>query len=169
MKKQVMFSMRLNRDMKLVLEDLAKTEKHSLSSLVENILDEYLKENQIEWEHQEKRGRKRKVINMPARFQVRGNYIPEVQNVLIQDISQTGVFTIFNDVDGIENILKRKGISIEARLIINIPNFKEPIFRNCEGVRISLNRQHAGIGLEYNTVRAWEQSLINETLLAGGF
>jgi hypothetical protein len=136
MKKQVMFSMRLNRDMKLVLEDLAKTEKRSLSSLVENILDEYLKENQIEWEHQE---------------------------------NQTGVFTIFNDVDGIENILKRKGISIEARLIINIPNFKEPIFLNCEAVRISLNRQHAGIGLEYNTVRAWEQSLINETLLAGGF
>jgi hypothetical protein len=69
-----------------VLEDLAKTEKRSLSSLVENILDDYLTKNQIEWERQERRGKNRKVINMPAQFQIRCNYIPEVQNVLIQDI-----------------------------------------------------------------------------------
>jgi hypothetical protein len=104
--------------MKRVLEDLAKAERRSLSSLVENILYEYLTENQIEWERPERRGHERKVINMPARFRVRGKQIPEEHDVFVKDISQIGAYTLSTDVSGIENILKRKGISAKAKLII---------------------------------------------------
>jgi hypothetical protein len=162
--------------MKRVMEDLAKTERRSLSSLVVNILYDYLAKNQIEWERPERRGHERKVINMPAQFRVLGKQIPEVHDVFIKDISQAGAYTISTDIVDIENILKNDGISAKARLIINSPNFEEPIDLNCKVVRISIDRSLdrnlvgiglVGIGLEYRKIGAREQSVINETLLTG--
>lgn len=162
--------------MKRVMEDLARKKKRSLSSLVVNILYDYLAENQIEWERPERRGYERMVINTPAQFRVKVNQIPEVHDVFIKDISQVGAYTISTDIVDIKNILKKKGISSKARLIINSPNFEEPIDLNCEVVRISIDRSLdrnligmglVGIGLDYSNIGARELSVINETLLAG--
>jgi hypothetical protein len=167
MKKQAIFSMRLNRDMKRVLEVLARSEKRSLSSMVENILADYLIEKGIEWEQDERRSYPRKVIEMPARFTVRGSKGSEDHEVFLRDISQAGAYAVYKEIDGIGKILK-KGVSVKAKLSIRVPNNKEPLTLNCEVVRISMDRNTTGIGLEYRKVRPEQQNLINEALVATG-
>jgi hypothetical protein len=167
MKKQAIFSMRLNRDMKRVLEVLARSEKRSLSSMVVNILADHLIEKGIEWEQEERRSFPRKVIKMPARFTFRGSKGPEEHEVSLKDISQTGAYAVYKDIKDISKILK-KGVSLRAKLSVQIPKSKDPITLNCEVVRISMDRNITGIGLEYRKVRPEQKSLINETLLATG-
>lgn len=159
--------MRLNRDMKRVLEVLARSEKRSLSSMVENILADYLIEKGIEWEQEERRSYPRKVIEMPARFTVRGSKGAEDHEVFLRDISQVGAYAIYKEIDGIGKILK-KGVSVRAKLSIQVPNSKDPLILNCEVVRISMDRNTTGIGLEYRKVRPEQQSLINEALVSSG-
>jgi hypothetical protein len=161
-----MFSMRLNRDMKAVLEDIAREERRSLSSLVENILADYLTERNIEWEHRERRGDSRKVVDIPARFQVTGHQITEAHDVYLKDLSREGAYIISTDVAGIENILKNEGVHVKGKIIIHIPRKTEPLVLDCQVTRISMNRTLAGIGLEYKDIRTHERSIIDEALLA---
>ncbi len=167
MKKQSIFSMRLNRDMKRVLEVLASSEKRSLSSIVENILADHLIEKGIEWEQEERRAFPRKVINMAARFSGRGSKGSEEHEVFLKDISQTGAYAFCEDTDGINKVLK-KGVSVRAKLSVQIPESKDPIILNCEVVRILMDWDITGIGLEYRKIRPEQQTFINEALAAAG-
>ncbi len=158
--------MRLNRDMKEVLEDIAREERRSLSSLVENILGDYLTERHIEWERQERRGNSRKVVDIPARFQVLGHQVIEAHDVYLKDISRAGAYAISTDVAGIENILKNEGVHVNGKIIIHIPRRTEALVLECQVTRIAMNRYLAGIGLEYKEIRAQEQSIIDDALFA---
>lgn len=157
--------MRLNRNMKRVLEGLARNDKRSLSSLVENILANYLTEKGIEWEHKERRNYPRKVIEMPARFSIRGRQASEEFEVFLKDISETGAYAIYRDLESIRKFLK-KGISLKAKLIFQVPNSRKPLTLNCEVVRISMDRQAVGLGMEYLKIRPEQRSIINEALVS---
>jgi hypothetical protein len=161
MKKQAIFSMRLNRDMKRALEDQAREEKCSVSSLVENILSDNLANRGIEWNRMEHRRYPRKEIEMPARFQIPGRKVTDEHDVHIKNISQTGAYAISSDIRSIQKLLKNKGLSVEAKLLINLPNWEEPLVLNCQVVRMALDRNIAGIGLEYTDIEDREQFLIN--------
>lgn len=153
--------------MKRVLEVVARSEKRSLSSMVENILADYLIEKGIEWEQEERRSHPRKVIEMPARFTVKGSKGSEEHEVFLRDISQAGAYAVYKEIDGINKIMK-KGVSIKAKLIMRVPNSKDSLTLNCEVVRITMDRKFTGIGLEYKKVRAEQQTLINQALVSTG-
>ncbi len=157
--------MRLNRNMKRVLEGLARSEKRSLSSLVENILADYLTEKGIEWEHEERRSYPRKVIEMPARFHIRSRQPSQDYEVFIKDISEAGAYAVYRDTGSIDKILK-KGVSLKANLIFQAPNINKPVTLSCEVVRISMDRHTIGIGMEYKKIQPDQRSMINEALLA---
>lgn len=164
MKKQAIFSMRLNRDMKRVLEGLARSEKRSLSSLVENVLGDYLSEKGIEWEHEERRSYPRKVIEMPARFHIRSRQSSQDHEIFIKDISEAGAFAVYQEIDSIDKILK-KGIPVKANISIQVSKKGEPLTLNCEIVRVSMDRHITGIGLEYRKIRPEQRSLISDAIL----
>lgn len=165
MKKQAIFSMRLNRNMKRVLEGLARSEKRSLSSLVENILADYLTEKGIEWEHKERRSYPRKVIEMPARFHIRSRQASQDYEVSIKDMSEAGAYAVYEEIENIDKVLK-KGVPVKANLSIQISKRGEPLTLNCDVVRISMDRQTMGLGLEYKKIRPEQRSIINDTLLS---
>ncbi len=157
--------MRLNRNMKRVLEGLARSEKRSLSSLVENILADYLTEKGIEWEHKERRSYPRKVIEMPGRFQIRSRQAAQDYEVSIKDISETGAFAVYQEIDSIDKVLK-KGIPVKANISLQVSKKGEPLTLNCEVVRVSMDRHNTGIGLEYRKIRPEQRSIINDALLS---
>lgn len=158
--------MRLNRDMKRALENLAQLEKRSLSSLVANILRDYLKEKGIDWEHRERRTSPRKVIEMPARFRIPGPVSPLEQEVFLRDISQTGAYAISEDITGMEKILKMGKVPKRAQLIVQISGLEDPLILKCDIVRISIDRNKIGIGLEYRELPDQKRSIIDRQILS---
>ena len=150
-KKTSMCSFRVEPHLKEGLHTIAKQRARSLSSLIEQVLQDFVESQQAELPRdaieKDRRQHPRKEILLPARWRLRKGKDTLEHDVLIKNISTGGAYTEY--LNGRIYRLFEKDQIPSLKLTVRLPGSKEPIALECEAVRFHLTRDCLGVGLRY--------------------
>ena len=159
-KRTSMISLRIEPLHKQELESLAREKRCSLSSLIQQVLKDFLEMPGTDPQRTPKRDKRRhprKDVLLPARLRVRKEKEPVEHDVLIRNISAGGAYTEF--VNGQLFGLFQKYHSDLLELAVRLPGSREPVVFECEPKRFHITEECLGVGLHYTKMTA-EKSLL---------
>ncbi len=150
-KKTSMCSFRVEPHLKEGLQTIAKQRARSLSSLIENVLQDFVESQQAELPRdaieKDRRQYPRKEILLPARWRLRKGKDTLEHDVLIKNISAGGAYTEY--LNGQIYKLFEKNHKTSLKLTARLPGSRESVALECEAVRFHLTRDCLGVGLRY--------------------
>ena len=145
-----MTSFRIERGVKQELQTMAKKQGRSLSSLITQVLESFLRTYEIDSPsstHEDRRLHPRKKIVLPARwrFQKKKRWVEH--DVLIKDISAGGAYTEY--INGqIYHLFELNQVS-SLELAVRLPGSQKPLALRCEPVRFHVTRESLCVGMRY--------------------
>ena len=148
MRKDSLICFRLSKNLHESLLKVAQDERRSLSSTIEIILANYLKEKKIfKVGRREKRSHPRKTISVPAFINRRESTEARLQTGSITDISLNGVCVLIpRDV---HNEISGDRDKANFEIIFTLPNEKRPIHLMCEPRRVMDSKEFIQVGATF--------------------
>lgn len=130
MKKDVTICFRTNEELKQTLEKIAEVERRSLSSIIENMLHNQVKDRaELKGTKKERRRYQRKDVSLPAFVYKREAKESTLQTGMVMSVSLGGLrISIPQDYDLVDDS--------EFDTIFSIPNEKTPVKMRCAIKRI---------------------------------
>jgi len=143
MKKDSLICFRASKELHDSLAKVAKADRRSLSSTIEMILTNYLKEkNAFHGAEQEKRQYPRKVLSAPA--VINQNKEGKVGIGAISEISLGGLKILIPKEFNQQIEINTKGSRFE--IVFTLPTENKPIVMSCESTRIADNEDSIQVG-----------------------
>ena len=144
---------RLDYSLKQGLWGLAETQGRSLSSLIQqslqDLLDSYERGSGPSRSAQkEKRQHPRKEILLPARWRTRERDKVLEHDVLLKNISVGGAYTEYMNGQNFQ-FIENFGV-LPLALVVRMPNLQEPVVLDCEVKRIHATEGLVGVGLSFS-------------------
>jgi len=152
MKKDVIFSMRMNRDVRDILKKIAYKKRRTMSSLLDKIIVEYLEKEGFIDEHGtkvERRRHPRKKITLPARMALNGGSKAENFPSVILDLSKGGALLTYPKNSGL-SIDLTEGLP-QFSLSFELPMSRETVSFKCQA------RHMMDVGGEIHVGAAFKQ------------
>jgi hypothetical protein len=150
-KKTSMCSFRVEPHLKEKLHTIARQQARSLSSLIEQVLQDFVELQQAELPRdaieKDRRQHPRKEILLPARWRLRKGKDTLEHDVLIKNISAGGAYTEY--LNGQIYKFFEKNHKTSLKLTVRLPGLRESVALECEAVRFHLTRDCLGVGLRY--------------------
>ena len=145
-------SFRLAHSLKEGLWALAEKQGRSLSSLIQQSLQDLLDSYKggggpVRLAQEEKRQHLRKEILLPARWRIRKGHKVLEHDVLLKNISVGGAYTEYMNGQGFQ-ILEDLNVS-PLEFVVRMPSSKVPLAINCEARRINIAGGSVGVGLRF--------------------
>jgi hypothetical protein len=148
MRKDSLICFRLSKNLHESLVKVAQDERRSLSSAIEIILTNYVKEKKVfKSAKREKRQYPRKTISVPAFINQHNSGEAKLRAGAITDISLNGVcISIPRDVPGEMSVDQDKS---NFEIIFTLPNEKRPVHLVCELRRIIDSKEFIQVGASF--------------------
>ena len=144
MNKDSLICFRTSKELHESLVQVAKRERRSLSSIIEIILTNYLKEKTASPDV-EKRQYQRKVVSVPA---VINQQDPGQRGIgVITDISRGGAKVLIPKDFKHQTLIESKGSRFE--LVFNLSSENKPLRLSCESVRVLDAEENIHIGAAF--------------------
>ena len=160
-KRTSMCSFRVEPSLKKRLQSIAKQRARSLSSLIEQVLQDFLESQKsdlpLEATQKDRRQYPRKEVLLPARWRLRKEKEAVEHDVLIKNISSGGAYTEYMNGQVYRLFENEQPLSLE--LIVRFPGSQEPVELVCEPKRFHVTKECLGVGLHY-TEMTKEMSLV---------
>lgn len=145
-----MTSFRIERNVKQELQTIAKKQGRSLSSLITQVLESFLRTHEIDspsLTHEDRRLYPRKKIVLPARWRFLKKKRWVEHDVLIKDISAGGAYTEY--INGQICHLFELDQVPSVELAVRLPGSQKPLALSCEPVRFHITRESLCVGMRY--------------------
>ncbi|UCG12385.1 MAG: hypothetical protein JSU72_18115 [Deltaproteobacteria bacterium] len=143
---------RLDHSLKEGLLGLAEKQGLSLSSLIQQSLQDLLDSYQrgsgaVRLAQAEKRQHLRKQILLPARWRIRKGHKVLEHDVLLKNISVGGAYTEY--MNGQRFTILEDLQILPLALVVTLPGSEEAVALQCEAKRFQIARDSVGVGLRF--------------------
>jgi predicted transcriptional regulator len=143
---------RLSYTLKEGLLNLAEKQGRSLSSLIQQGLQDLLNSHEcgggpVRIAQEEKRQHLRREILLPARWRIRKGQKLLEHDVLLKNISVGGAYTEYMSGQSFQ-FIRNLGV-LPLALAVRMPGLQEPVVLDCEVKRIHATEGFVGVGLGF--------------------
>jgi hypothetical protein len=146
-----MCSFRIEPRLKEQLQIIAQKRDHSLSSLIEQAVKDFLESQESDFQvpatPEDRRQHPRKEVLLPARWRLRRGKDRVEHDVLIKNISGGGAYTEY--MNGRVYRIFENDQSSSLELIVRLPGSQEHVVFECEPKRFHVTKESVGVGLRY--------------------
>lgn len=151
MKKDVIYSMRMNRQVRDALKKVARKKHRTVASLLDKIISDYLeKEGYIDLHgiREERRRHARKKITLPGKLYLQTDTQLQDFPSVILDLSAGGVLLTYPK--GSSGVRVNSIEELPAfQLSFELPNTRESLSFNCSARHISVNGEEIKVGATF--------------------
>jgi c-di-GMP-binding flagellar brake protein YcgR len=149
MRKELSICFRTTENIKKPLEQIAKKSRKSVSSVLDNIIYNYLGENKsLKVLQKERREFPRKKVHLPALFHDASTQSGDIKTCTVLDISLGGLLVSVPLGSKLE-ITKKNGQAIKFEIILPLPESFQPIEITCQSQRISKTEKDVRVGADF--------------------
>jgi predicted transcriptional regulator len=149
MKKEYTICFRTSKDIKNSLGNVAKRKRQTLSSVIEDVLYHYLKENKaFKAQKQERRAFTRREVSLPAFvYEDDTKKTKEFETGTIMDISLCGL--LISVPKGAKLEISEDSKTNEFHIVFILPEFQRPIKMTCQPQRVAESEEAVQIGAAF--------------------
>ena len=157
----VMCSLRIERQLKEGLQTIARRQVRSLSSLITQVLRDFMQSRKADLSprpiQEEKRHFPRKEVVLPGRWRRQMGDKRQEHDVLVKNISAGGAYT--EHVNGHHYRLFENSPLSSLELVVRLPGSMEPVVLACEPRHCHVTKECLSLGLQF-TAKMEEQNKV---------
>jgi hypothetical protein len=147
----VMCSLRIERQLKEGLQQFAKREGRSLSSLIAQVLKDFMKSHKADLPlkgiQEDKRRFPRKEVVLPGRWRTKSGGEIQEYDVLVKNISADGAY--MEHINGHHHNLFHSSRPTAWELVLRLPGSREPTVFDCVPKHCHITKECLSMGLQF--------------------